>query len=79
VRSSPADEAIAAATEGGLYIPIARVFDGQLGFICRNDPVPTQGIVIGLAAPSVQRDLDESGDEPDGDGSANQNGEGAST
>jgi hypothetical protein len=59
VKSSPATPSIAAATEGGLFIPIARVFDGQLGFICRNDAVPTQGTVIGLAAPSVQKELDQ--------------------
>lgn len=58
VRSAPASPSIAAVTEGGLFIPIARVFDGQLGFICRNDPVPTQGTVIGLASPSVQKELD---------------------
>ena len=59
VRSSPADEPIAAATEGDLFVPIARVFEGQLSFICRNDPVPTQGTVIGFASPSVQKDLDQ--------------------
>jgi NhaP-type Na+/H+ or K+/H+ antiporter len=58
IRSSPADEPIAAATEGGMFVPIARVFDEQLSFVCRNDPVPSQGTVIGLAAPSVQRELD---------------------
>lgn len=58
VRSAPASPSIAAVTEGGLFIPIARVFEGQLGFICRNDPVPTQGTVIGLASPSVQKELD---------------------
>lgn len=63
VRSSPADEAIAASTEAGLFVPLARVFDGQLGFICRNDAVPTQGVVIGLAAPSVQKDLDREAED----------------
>lgn len=63
VRWSPADESIAAASEAGLFTPLARVFDGQLGFICRNDPVPVQGMVIGLAAPSVQKELDRG--EPD--------------
>ncbi len=58
VRSSTAGEPIAAATESGLFLPMARVFQGQLSFICRNDPVPAQGTVIGLAAPSVQKDLD---------------------
>jgi NhaP-type Na+/H+ or K+/H+ antiporter len=59
VRSSPAGSAITAATEGGQFVPIARVFEGQLAFICRNDPVPTQGTVIGLAAPSMQKELDQ--------------------
>ena len=58
VRSADATPSIAAMTEGGLFIPLARVFENQLGFICRNDPVPTQGTVIGLAAPSVQKELD---------------------
>jgi NhaP-type Na+/H+ or K+/H+ antiporter len=66
VRSSPAGEPIAAAAEGGLFLPMARVFQGQLSFICRNDPVPTQGTVIGLAAPSVQKDLDRALDGNDG-------------
>ena len=58
MRSTSAGESIAAATEGELFLPIARVFEGQLSFICRNDPVPTQGTVIGLVSPSVQKDLD---------------------
>jgi NhaP-type Na+/H+ or K+/H+ antiporter len=58
VRSATSTPSIAAMTEGGLFIPLARVFEGQLAFICRNDPVPTQGTVIGLAAPSVQKELD---------------------
>lgn len=58
VRSATAAPSITAMTEGGLFIPLARVFEGQLAFICRNDPVPTQGTVIGLAAPSVQKELD---------------------
>ncbi len=59
VRASGAGPAVAAVTERELFVPMARVFDGQLSFICRNDPVPEQGTVIGLAAPSVQKDLDE--------------------
>ncbi len=58
VKAAPADEAISASTEAGLFVPLARVFEGQLGFICRNDAVPTQGVVIGLAAPSVQKELE---------------------
>ncbi|MGA1051629.1 MAG: cation:proton antiporter [Ilumatobacteraceae bacterium] len=64
IRPAPAGSSIAAATEAGTFIPIARVFDGQLAFVCRNDAVPTQGTVIGLAAPSLQQELDEQGPVP---------------
>jgi NhaP-type Na+/H+ or K+/H+ antiporter len=64
VRTAAADQSIAAATEGGLFIPLARVFEGQLSFICRNDPVPTQGVVIGLAAQSIQKELDREAPHP---------------
>ena len=60
VRASVAGPAVAAVTEDGMFVPIARVFEDQLSFICRNDAVPEQGTVIGLAAPSVQKQLDES-------------------
>ena len=63
MRSSPANDSIVASVEGGLFIPIARVLDGKLSFICRNDPVPTQGAVIGLAAPLLQQELDEAADD----------------
>ena len=49
------NRAIAAATEGSLFVPIARVLDGQLAFVCRNDPVPSAGIVVGLASPTTCR------------------------
>jgi hypothetical protein len=58
VRAAPAGEPTSTAADDGSFLPIARVFQGQLSFICRNDAVPTQGTVIGLAAPSMQQDLD---------------------
>jgi NhaP-type Na+/H+ or K+/H+ antiporter len=58
VRSAPASSTINDATEANDFMPIARVLDGQLAFICRNDPVPSQGTVIGLAAPSIQQQFD---------------------
>ena len=30
-----------------------------MAFLCRNDPLPTQGDVIGLAAPSLQQQIDD--------------------
>ena len=44
-------------------VVMARVLDGQLAFVCRNDPVPSAGTVIGLAAPSIQRELDEAAEQ----------------
>ncbi len=58
VRGAPADDSIARAYQDGEFLPIARVVDGRLAFLCRNDAVPTEGDVIGLAAPSLQQRLD---------------------
>ncbi len=43
-----------------LFIPMVRVDEGRMAFLCRNDPLPTAGDVIGLAAPSLQQQLDNS-------------------
>jgi NhaP-type Na+/H+ or K+/H+ antiporter len=59
VRGAPSGAFIEAAFEDQLYIPMVRVDEGRMAFLCRNDPLPTEGVVIGLAAPSLQRQLDE--------------------
>jgi NhaP-type Na+/H+ or K+/H+ antiporter len=59
VRSAEASDTLASATSDDTFLPFARVFDGQLAIICRNDAVPSQGVVIGLADPSLQKLLDE--------------------
>jgi len=59
VRGAPSGALIEAAFEDQLYIPMVRVEEGRMAFLCRNDPLPTEGDVIGLAAPSLQRQLDE--------------------
>ena len=38
VRPAPAGGSIAATTEGGNFLPMARVFEGQLSFICKQRP-----------------------------------------
>jgi len=55
--SDPA--AAADAAERDEFIPIARVIDGRMAFLCRNDAIPTEGDVIGLAAPEVVRSVAE--------------------
>ena len=59
VASTAGGSDAAAATDAGSFVPIARIFDRQLGFICRNDPVPEQGVVIGLASPAYSKRLAE--------------------
>lgn len=59
VRSSRGGARIQEATEHDLFIPMVRVIDDKMAFLCRNDPVPADGEVIGLAAPSLQRQLDD--------------------
>ncbi len=45
------------ALEADAFIPLVRIEDDQMAFICRNDPLPVTGDVIGLAAPQLQLDL----------------------
>jgi hypothetical protein len=59
VRTAHGGEAIEQAVDDHLFLPIARVIDNKLAFLCHNDPVPTEGEVIGLAAPSLQPQLDD--------------------
>lgn len=51
IRAVEADYRLTDLAEAGEFVPIARVFEGQLSFVCRNDAVPSQGTVIGLASP----------------------------
>ena len=57
-RSAQAGPRMNTAVDGDLFIPLIRVIDEQMGFLCRNDALPVEGIVIGMAAPSFQRELD---------------------
>lgn len=57
VVGSPAGARVDDALANELFMPLVRIEDGQLAFICRNDPLPTTGDVIGLAAPSLQREI----------------------
>lgn len=58
VVGAPAGAAVDTALDEKLIIPLVRVVEGRMAFICRNDPLPTEGDVIGLAAPSLQRQID---------------------
>lgn len=58
IVGAPAGDTIDRALADQLIIPIIRVEEGRMAFICRNDPLPTEGDVIGLAAPSIQREID---------------------
>jgi NhaP-type Na+/H+ or K+/H+ antiporter len=55
------DEACAA----GAFIPVVRVVDERMAFLCHDDPVPTEGSVVGLASPEFQRLLDGSQPYPE--------------
>ncbi|MGB7879343.1 MAG: hypothetical protein WBL31_11315, partial [Ilumatobacteraceae bacterium] len=50
---------IVSAVDDELFIPMVRVADGRMAFLCRNDPLPTEGDVIGLTAPSLLKQLDD--------------------
>ena len=57
-RSTEAGPNLDTAVDDDLFIPLIRVIDEQMAFLCRNDALPDEGIVIGMAAPSFQRELD---------------------
>lgn len=57
VVGAPSGATIDTALDEQLIIPLVRVAEGRMAFICRNDPLPTEGDVIGLAAPSLQRQI----------------------
>ena len=42
----------------GDFLPLIRIEDDEMAFICRNDPLPVTGDVIGLAAPTLRRELE---------------------
>jgi len=65
VVGAPANEYIVQAYEGGDFIPLVRIAEGEMAFICRNDPLPTIGDVIGLASPDVQRSVEAAQESAD--------------
>ncbi len=59
VRTAHGGDAIQEAVDTNLFLPVVRIVDDKMAFLCRNDPLPTEGDVIGLAAPSLQQQLDD--------------------
>ncbi|MFN3255871.1 MAG: cation:proton antiporter [Ilumatobacter sp.] len=64
VAAGPATQT---ALEQGEFLPVIRVAEGRIAFICRNDPLPMEGDVIGLASPEFRRRVDDALDPSDGD------------
>jgi NhaP-type Na+/H+ or K+/H+ antiporter len=58
VRGAASGPLVDSAVEDELFIPLLRVESGRIAFLCRHDALPEQGDVIGLAAPSIQTQLD---------------------
>jgi hypothetical protein len=59
VRGAACGPLIEGAYEEHDFLPIVRVVDRRMAFLCRNDPFPTQGEVVGMASPALQERLDE--------------------
>ena len=51
VASVSGGSTVSNAAADGEFMPMVRVVDGKMAFLCRNDPIPSDGHVIGLAAP----------------------------
>ena len=54
VASVSGGSPVSDATADGEFMPMVRVVDVRMAFLCRNDPIPSDGHVIGLA-PSPDR------------------------
>jgi NhaP-type Na+/H+ or K+/H+ antiporter len=59
VVGSPAGATIEDALEREEFIPIVRVVEGRMSFLCHDDPLPTEGDVIGMASPELRQRLEE--------------------
>ncbi len=59
VRSGPGGRSMAMAFEEEQFLPIARVLDGRVAFLGRNDAIPVDGDVVGLASPTCSAMLDQ--------------------
>lgn len=64
MRGAPCGPLIEEACDAGTYIPVVRVVDQRMAFLCHDDPVPTEGSVVGLASPEFQVLLDDSQSYP---------------
>jgi hypothetical protein len=58
VAGAAAGPLIVDAFDNQQFIPLVRIEDGEMAFICRNDPLPVTGDVIGLAAPAVLKSVE---------------------
>ena len=57
VSAVAAGSAVENATADQRFIPLFRLVERRLAILCRNDPLPTTGEVIGLAAPATLKAL----------------------
>jgi len=76
VRGARGGALIDEAVAEDRFIPIVRVIDDRMVFLCKNDALPADGDVIGLAAPSLQQALDDDAaarDETDPTGASRPN------
>ncbi|MEM1333590.1 MAG: cation:proton antiporter, partial [Actinomycetota bacterium] len=57
IVGASASDLVEDAFTDGQFIPILRVEDGAMAFICRNEALPISGDVVGLAAPGARERL----------------------
>jgi NhaP-type Na+/H+ or K+/H+ antiporter len=59
MRTAACGPLVEEAFAEGSFIPIIRVVEGRMAFLCHNDPLPQTGTVTGMAAPSLLAQLDD--------------------
>ena len=66
MRTAPCGRLLDRVCESGTFVPVVRVVDGRMAFLCHNDAVPSEGSVVGLASPEAQALLDDPAGHSDG-------------
>lgn len=65
MRAAPCGPVVDEACADSSFVPVVRIVEGRMSFLCHNDGVPTVGSVVGLASPGAQRTFDDSATEDD--------------
>jgi hypothetical protein len=59
MRAVPCGPLVDESCATGAFVPVVRVLEGRMAFLCHHDAVPATGDLVGLASPELRHRLDE--------------------